>query len=83
MPDGSKCTGTRRSSKPWTGPGSRDGKIALCHGHNTHFIKYGEPRTDIPLRAMMPMTFEERVEHYMCITVAATPPVATLIACTC
>ena len=65
MPDGAQCTGSRRSSKPWTGPGSRDGLLALCSGHNTHFIKYGEPRTDIPLRAMMPMTFEERVEHYM------------------
>jgi len=65
MTDGTQCTGIRRSSKPWTGPGSRDGLIALCNGHNTHFIKYGEPRTDIPLHAMMPMTFEERVEHYM------------------
>ena len=65
MPDGSQCTGTRRSSKPWTGPGSRDGKIALCNGHNTHFLKYGEPRTHVPLKAQMPMTFEQRVEHYM------------------
>ena len=65
MPDGSKCTGTRRSSKPWTGPGSIDGKLALCHGHNRHFKLYGHPRTDIPLNAMQRMTFKERVEHYM------------------
>ena len=65
MPDGSKCTGTRRSSKPWTGPGSIDGKLALCHGHNRHFKLYGHPRTDIPLNAMQRMTFKERVEWYM------------------
>lgn len=65
MPDGSKCTGTRRSSKPWTGPGSVDGILPLCHGHNRHFKLYGHPRTDIPLNAMQRMTFKERVEHYM------------------
>ena len=65
MPDGSQCTHPRRSSKPWTGPGSVNGKLALCHGHNRHFLEYGEPRTDIPLNAMHRMSFRERVEWYM------------------
>ena len=65
MPDGSKCTGTRRSRTPLTGPVSIDGKLALCHGHNRHFKLYGHPRTDIPLNAMQRMTFKERVEWYM------------------
>ena len=65
MPDGTKCVGTRRSSKPWTGPGSVDGILPLCFGHNRHFKLYGHPRTDIPLNAMQRMTFKERVEWYM------------------
>lgn len=65
MPDGSKCTGTRRTLQPFGGLGSVDGKIALCFGHHRHYKKHKDPRTDIPLNAMQRMTFKERVEHYM------------------
>ena len=65
MPDGSTCTGERRTSQPFMGLGSVDGKIALCHGHHRHYKQYKDPRTDIPLHALRRMPFEERVEHYM------------------
>jgi len=65
MPDGTVCVRSRKTSKEWDGPGSVDGRIALCAGHATRFIKYGNPRTDIFLNLQLGMTFEQRVEHYM------------------
>jgi len=65
LPDGSQCPRERRTLVPYDGPGSKDGKIALCHGHRGHFLKYGSPRTDIPIRLMSSLTFEERVEVYL------------------
>lgn len=65
LPDGSQCPRERRTIQPYEGTGSRDGKIALCHGHRGHFLKYGSPRTDIPIRLLATLTFEERVEVYL------------------
>ena len=65
LPDGSQCPRERRTLVSYDGPGSKDGKIALCHGHRRHFVKYGSPRTDIPIRLLSSLTFEERVEVYL------------------
>ena len=65
LPDGSKCQRERRTLLPYRGPGSKDGQIPLCHGHRNHLLKYGTPRTDIPIRLMSTLTFEQRVETYL------------------
>lgn len=65
LPGGQQCPRERRTSFPYDGIGSRDGIIALCHGHKRNFEKYGLPRTDIPMRITASLTFEERVETYL------------------